>query len=317
MILDKDAVVSALEVLTEDSFYREDNKAVFAAIASLYSKSEPVDLITVRNELTENGSFERIGGIEFLASLPEKVPTTTNVDRYIKIVEEHAMRRHLIQTSNDLIALGYDDTEETERILDMAEKKVFELSQNKSTKGYTAIKEVLLSAFDELEKLYNQKGKISGITTGFIEMDKMTSGLHNSDLLILAARPAMGKSAFAINIATNAAVKANVPVAIFNLEMSKEQVVNRILCSEAMVDSNKLRTGQLDQEDWMKLATTSGILSEAPIYIDDTPGISIMEIRAKCRKLKMEKDIGLIVIDYLQLITASNTKKNGSREQEI
>jgi replicative DNA helicase len=317
MLLDKDAVVSALEVLTEDSFYREDNKAVFVAISSLYSKSEPIDLITVRNELTENGSFERIGGLEFLASLPEKVPTTTNVDRYIKIVEEHAMRRKLIQTSNDLISLGYDDTEETERILDMAEKKVFELSQNKSTKGYTPIKDVLVSAFNELEKLYNQKGKISGITTGFIEMDKMTSGLHNSDLLILAARPAMGKSAFAINIATNAAVKANVPVAIFNLEMSKEQVVNRILCSEAMVDSNKLRTGQLDDEDWMKLASTSGILSEAPIYIDDTPGISIMEIRAKCRKLKMEKNIGLIVIDYLQLITASNTKKNGSREQEI
>jgi replicative DNA helicase len=317
MLLDKDAVVSALEVLTEDSFYREDNKAVFVAISNLYSKSEPIDLITVRNELTENGSFERIGGLEFLASLPEKVPTTTNVDRYIKIVEEHAMRRKLIQTSNDLIALGYDDTEETERILDMAEKKVFELSQNKSTKGYTSIKDVLVSAFDELEKLYNQKGKISGITTGFIEMDKMTSGLHNSDLLILAARPAMGKSAFAINIATNAAVKANVPVAIFNLEMSKEQVVNRILCSEAMVDSNKLRTGQLDDEDWMKLASTSGILSEAPIYIDDTPGISIMEIRAKCRKLKMEKNIGLIVIDYLQLITASSTKKNASREQEI
>jgi replicative DNA helicase len=317
MLLDKDAVVSALEVLTEDSFYREDNKAVFTAIASLYSKSEPVDLITVRNELTENGNFERIGGLEFLASLPEKVPTTSNVDRYIKIVEEHAMRRNLIQTSNELISLGYDDTEETENILDMAEKRVFALSQKKSTKGYTAIKDVLVSAFNELEKLYNQKGKISGITTGFIEMDKMTSGLHNSDLLILAARPAMGKSAFAINIATNAAVKANVPVAIFNLEMSKEQVVNRILCSEAMVDSNKLRTGQLDDEDWMKLASTSGILSEAPIYIDDTPGISIMEIRAKCRKLKMEKNIGLIVIDYLQLITASNTKKNGSREQEI
>ncbi len=317
MLLDKDAVVSALEVLTEDYFYREDNKAVFSAIASLYSKSEPIDLITVKNELTENGSFERIGGLEFLASLPEKVPTTTNVDRYIKIVEEHAIRRNLIQTSNDLIALGYDDTEETERILDMAEKKVFELSQNKANKSYAVIKDVLVSAFSELEKLYNQKGKISGLTTGFIEMDRMTSGLHNSDLLILAARPAMGKSAFAINIATNVAVKANIPVAIFNLEMSKEQVVNRILCSEAMVDSNKLRTGSLDDEDWMKLASTSGILSEAPIYIDDTPGISIMEIRAKCRKLKMEKDIGLIVIDYLQLITASNTKKNGSREQEI
>ena len=210
---------------------------------------------------------------------------------------------------------GYDDTEETERIIDLAEKRVMDLSQNTSNTGYSSIKDVLVSTFDELEKLFNQKGKISGMTTGFIGIDKMTSGLHNSDLLILAARPAMGKSAFAINIATNAA-KSGVPTVIFNLEMSKEQVVSRILASEAMVDSNKLRTGGLDDNDWMKLASASGILSETPIYIDDTPGISIMEIRTKCRKLKMEKDIGLVVIDYLQLITASG-KKNASREQEI
>ena len=190
-----------------------------------------------------------------------------------------------------------------------------DLSQNTSNNSYSSIKDILVSTFDELEKLFNQKGKISGITTGFSGIDRMTSGLHNSDLLILAARPAMGKSAFAINIATSVA-KSGVPVAIFNLEMSKEQVVNRILSSEAMVDSNKLRTGQLDDNDWMKLASTSGILSDTPIYIDDTPGISIMEIRTKCRKLKMEKDIGLVVIDYLQLITASG-KKNSSREQEI
>jgi replicative DNA helicase len=317
MLLDKDAVISALEVLKEDSFYREDDKAVFNAISSLYSKSEPIDLITVSKELTETDNLDKVGGVEFLVSLQEKVPTTTNVDSYIKIVEEYAMRRNLIKTSNELISLGYDDTEETEKIVDMAEKKVFELTQNKSTKGYNSIKDVLVSSLAELEKLYNQKGKLSGITTGFIDLDKMTSGLHNSDLLILAARPAMGKSAFAINIATNAAVKANLPVVIFNLEMSKEQVVNRILCSEAMVDSNKLRTGQLEEDDWMKIATASGVLSNAPIYIDDTPGISIMEIRAKCRKLKMEKNIGLIVIDYLQLITASSSKKNSSREQEI
>ncbi|MBR1540431.1 MAG: replicative DNA helicase [Clostridia bacterium] len=315
MLVDKDAVIAGLEVLREEDFYREDDKAVFAAISSLYSKSEPVDLITVKKELTENGSFERIGGMEFIASLPGKVPTTTNVDRYIKIVEEQSMRRKLIQTSNELISLGYDDTEETERIIDLAEKRVMDLSQNSSNTGYSSIKDVLVSTFDELEKLFNQKGKISGITTGFVGIDRMTSGLHNSDLNIIAARPAMGKSAFAINIATNAA-KSGIPTVIFNLEMSKEQVVNRILASEAMVDSNKLRTGQLDDNDWMKLASASGILSEAPIYIDDTPGISIMEIRTKCRKLKMERDIGLVVIDYLQLVTASG-KKNASREQEI
>ena len=216
-----------------------------------------------------------------------------------------------------LYLFGYDETEDVDNILELAEKKVFDLSQNKSTKGYSSIKDVLVSSFAELEKLYNQKGRISGITTGFADLDRQTSGLHNSDLIIVAARPAMGKSAFAINIATNAALKDKVPVAIFNLEMSKEQVVNRILCSEAMVDSNKVRTGQIEDNDWMKLASASGILSEAPIYIDDTPGISIMEIRAKCRKLKMEKDIGLIVIDYLQLIQGSSNKRNASREQEI
>ena len=315
MLLDKDAVIEGLEVLKEEDFYREDNKAVFSAIASLYLKSEPVDLITVKKELTENGNFERIGGMEYLSSLPEKVPTTANVEKYIRIVEEQSLRRKLIQTSNELISLGYDDTEETERIIDLAEKRVMDLTQDSSAKGYSSIKDILVSTLDELEKLYNQKGKISGITTGFIGLDKMTSGLHNSDLLILAARPAMGKSALAVNIATNVA-KSGVPVVIFNLEMSKEQVVNRILASEALIDNNKIRNGQLDDGDWMKIASTSGILSDTPIYIDDTPGISIMEIRTKCRKLKMEKDIGLVVIDYLQLVAASG-KKNASREQEI
>ena len=316
MLTDKDAVISAIEVLKEDDFYREDNKAIYSAILSLYSRSEPIDIITVKAELVEAGNFERIGGLEYLAELPDRVPTTANVEKYIKIVSEKATLRSLIQTSNELIALGYDESEDVDNIMDMAEKKVFDLSQKKSVKGYSALKDVLVGSFAELEKLYNQKGNVTGITTGFIDLDNKTAGLHNSDLIIIAARPAMGKSAFAINIATNAAVKANVPVVIFNLEMSKEQVGNRILCSEAMVDSNKIRTGQIEDEDWMKLATTLGELSEAPIYIDDTPGISIMEIRAKCRKLKIEKNIGLIVIDYLQLIQGTG-KKNASREQEI
>ena len=317
MLLDKDAVIDAIEVLKEESFYREDNKMIFSAILSLYAKNEPIDLITVKAELLESGNFDKVGGLDYLSSLPEKVPTTANVDKYIKIVEEKAMTRKLIQTANELVALGYDETEEVDKILDLAEKKIFDLSQNKSVKGYDSIKDILVTSFVELEKLYNQKGRISGITTGFADLDRQTSGLHNSDLIIVAARPAMGKSALAINIATNAAIKDKVPVVIFNLEMSKEQVVNRILCSEAMVDSNKIRTGQIEDEDWMKLATASGILSEAPIYIDDTPGISIMEIRAKCRKLKMEKNIGLVVVDYLQLVQGSSGKKNTSREQEI
>lgn len=317
MLLNKDAVNEALESLIDESFYREDNRLIFDAMKNLYMRSEPIDIITVKNELIETGAFERIGGLEYLAVLPEKVPTTSNVDRYIKIVEEHYLRRKLITTSNDLIALGYDDTEETDGLIDMAEKKVLELTQRKSTRGYSSIKDVLISTIADLERLANQKGALSGISTGFVDIDRKTSGLHNSDLIILAARPAMGKSAFAINIATNIALKSKVPVAIFNLEMSKEQVVSRIVASEALIDGEKLRTGKLDENDWTKFATTSGILSEAPIYIDDTPGATIVDIRTKCRKLKMEKNIGFIVVDYLQLITGSNQRRNGSREQEI
>lgn len=316
MLMDKDAVISALEKLKDEDFYREDNKEIFAAIFSLYSKSVPIDVVTVKSELVEMGSFERVGGFEYLAALPDKVPTTANVDRYIKIVEEKSMMRRLIQTSNELIALGYDETEDVDDVLDMAEKKVFSLAQKKGTKTYFSMKDILATSLAELEKLYNQKGSVTGLTTGFTDLDIMTAGLHESDLIIVAARPAMGKSAFAINLATNAAMKANKPAVIFNLEMSKEQVANRILCSEALVDSNKVRTGKLDDEDWMKIASATGRLSEAPIYIDDTPGITVMEIRAKCRKLKLEKDIGIVVIDYLQLVQASS-KKNASREQEI
>ena len=316
MLTDKDAVIAAIEVLKEDSFYREDNKLIFNAITNLYSRNEPIDIITVKAELVELGALERVGGLEYLVELPERVPTTANVERYIKIVDEKAMLRRLITSANELISLGYDESENVDNIMDMAEKKIFDLASKKNTAGYAVMKDILVESFAELERLYNQKGNVTGISTGFYDLDNVTAGLHNSDLIIVAARPAMGKSAFAINLAANAAVQSNVPAVIFNLEMSKEQIGNRILCSEALVDSNKIRTGQIEDEDWMKLAQTLGRISDAPIYIDDTPGISVMEIRAKCRKLKLEKNIGLIVIDYLQLISGSG-KKNTSREQEI
>ena len=316
MLTDKDSVVSAIEVLKPEDFYREDNKAIYEAISNLYSRSEPIDIITVKSELVANGKFENIGGLEYLAVLPDKVPTTANVEKYIKIVEEKSLLRNLIKTANEIINLGYSQSEEVEDIMDMAESKIFELLKERSKTTYTPIKDVLVETFAQIEKLYNKSDVITGIPTGFIELDYKTAGLHNSDLILVAARPAMGKSAFVINIASNAAIRAGVPVIIFNLEMSKEQVANRILCSEAMVDSNKIRTGKIEEEDWSKLAGALGPISDAPIYIDDTPGISIMEIRAKCRKLKLEKNIGLVIIDYLQLVSASG-KKNSSREQEI
>ncbi len=316
MLTDKDAVISAIEVLKTEDFYREDNKLIYESMLSLYGRAEPIDIITVKAELVATGKFDQVGGLEYLAMLPEKVPTTSNVEKYIKIVEEKSLLRNLIKTANDIIASGYDQTEEVEDIMNIAEKRIFDIMQKKGQKTYSPLKDILVESFAELEKLYNQKGYITGVETGFTDLDYKTSGLHNSDLIIIAARPAMGKSAFAINIATHAAVQTNTPVAIFNLEMSKSQVANRILCSEAMVDSNKIRTGKIDDSEWIKLANASGKLAEAPIYIDDTPGISIMEIRARCRKLKLEKNIGLIVIDYLQLVQASS-KRNGSREQEI
>ena len=316
MLTDKDAVIAAVEVLQEQDFYREDNKIIYSAILNLYKNAEPIDIITLKSELKSMGKFEAVGGLEYIVQLPDKVPTTSNVEQYIKIVEEKSMLRALIKTADELITLGYDPTQEVEQVIDTAEKKIFQVMQKKNQKGYSSIKDILVDTFTQLEQLYNQKESITGVPTGFVDLDYRTSGLHNSDLILVAARPAMGKSAFALNIATNAAVRAKVPVAIFSLEMSKEQMTNRILCSEAMVDSAKVRTGKIDDDEWAKLAATSGELSEAGIYIDDTPGISIMEIRAKCRKMKLEKNIGLVVIDYLQLVQGSN-KKGGSREQEI
>ncbi len=316
MLTDKDAVISAIEVLKESDFYRTDNKSIYEAIINLYNRAEPVDIITVKAELESLGKFEQVGGLEYLASLPDKVPTTANAMKYVKIVEEKSTVRHLIKTANEIIELGYDPTEDVSDIMEEAEKKIFNIMQNNDKKSYSPIKDILVDSFTQLEELYNRKQHITGVPSGFTELDYKTAGFHGSDLVLIAARPAMGKSAFALNIATNASVRANVPVAIFSLEMSKEQMVNRILCSEAMVDSNKVRTGKLEENDWTKLAGSIGPLSDAEIYIDDTPGISVMEIRAKCRKLKLEKNIGMVVIDYLQLVQGSN-KRNGSREQEI
>ena len=316
MLTDKDAVIASIEVLKEEDFYREDNKAIYAAIMNLYNRAEPIDIITVKSELESMGKFEQVGGLEYLAELPEKVPTTANATKYIKIVEEKSILRRLIKTANEIIELGYSPVEEVEDIMEGAEKKIFNIMQGKNQKSYTPLKDVLVDSFTQLEELYNRKQHITGVPTGFSELDYKTAGLHGSELILIAARPAMGKTAFALNIATNAAVRAKVPVAVFSLEMSKEQLVNRILCSEAMVDSNKVRTGKLEENDWTKLAESIGPLSEGEIYIDDTPGISVTEIRAKCRKLKLEKNIGMVVIDYLQLVQGSN-KRNGSREQEI
>lgn len=315
MLLDKEVISSITEILKSDDFYRDDHKEIFDAVLELFDRGEPVDLITVSEQLKLKSVLEKVGGIEYLTNIANVVPTTANAKHYAKIVAEKSVLRRLIKASSDIMDMSYESSEEVTYVLDKAEKGIFDILQQKSSQGISQIKDVLLDTFNRLEELYNNKGFITGIATKFIDLDYKTSGLHNSDLILIAARPAMGKTSFALNIAQNVAVYSHVPVAVFSLEMSKEQLVNRMLCSEAMVDSQKMRTGKLDDEDWKKLARALGPLAEAPIFIDDTPGLSITELRAKCRRLKIEKNIGLVVIDYLQLMQGKG--KNDSRQQEI
>lgn len=315
VVLDKEVVPSVAEILKVGDFYREDHREIYSAVMDLYSHAEPVDLITVSDRLKSRGTLDKVGGLEYLTALANSVPTTTNAVHYAQIVEEKSMLRKLIKTSSEIVTMGYEAAEDVAIVLDRAEKNIFDILQKRNVQGYSHIKELLVDAFTKLEELYNNKDPITGVPTGFIDLDKKTAGLQNSDLILVAARPAMGKTSFALNIAQHAAVHKNIPVAVFSLEMSKEQLVNRVLCSEVMIDSQKMKTGNLEDEDWQKIARALGPLSEAPIYIDDTPGLSVMEIRARCRRLKLEKDLGLVVIDYLQLMQGS--KRSENRQQEI
>lgn len=315
MLLDSEIVPTVLEILKSEDFYREDHREIYEAIIDLFEKAQAIDLITASERLTLRGTLEKVGGLDYLANITAAVPTTSNAKYYAKIIEEKAILRRLIKASSDIINMSYEATEEVPYVLDQAEKSIFDILQKRNNQGFSHIKDILSDTFSKLEELYNSKGYITGIPTGFNDLDLKTAGLHNSDLILVAARPAMGKTAFALNIASYAAIHAGVPVAIFNLEMSKDQIVNRMLCSEVMVDSQRMRTGKLEDGDWQKIARALGPVSEAPIYIDDTPSISVNEIRAKCRRLKLEKNLGLVVIDYLQLMQGRS--KNENRQQEV
>ncbi len=315
MLLDMDIIPTVTELIRSEDFYRDDHKEICEAILDLTEKAGPVDIITVSEQLKLRGTLDQIGGLDYLAGISTAVPTTANARHYAKIVEEKSLLRKLIKAAADISGMSYDASEEAAFVLDRAEKSIFDILQKRNTQGFTHIKDVLLETFNRLEELYNSKGHITGIPTGFTDLDYKTAGLQNSDLILIAARPGMGKTAMALNIAQYAAVQRHVPVAIFNLEMSKDQIVNRMLCSEVMVDSHKMRTGKLEDEDWNKIAQALAPLSEAPIYIDDTPGISVMDIRAKCRRLKLEKNLGLVVIDYLQLMQGRGKTEN--RQQEV
>lgn len=313
-LIDNNSITSSIETLIPEDFYREDHKIIFSCIVSLFSRNEPIDVITLKNELSSIGKVEKVGGLEYIASLPDKVPTTANVEKYIKIIKEKAIARNLINISNEIAKLGFDPTINTEELTEKAERKIFEITQKKNAKGASKLKDLLVTSVSNLEDLYNN-GKKKGIPTGFISVDRRMGGLKGSELIILAARPGMGKSAFVLNIATHVAEHEKIPVLIFNLEMGKEQLTDRIICSECLIDSTKYQNGKLEEEDWVNLAGGIGKLSDANIFIDDNSSITISEIRAKCRKMQMEENIGLVIIDYLQLITPSTGK--GSREQEV
>ncbi|WP_213973911.1 replicative DNA helicase [Tepidanaerobacter acetatoxydans] len=315
MLLSKDAITVAAEQLQVQDFYKESHKKIFEVIVRLYEDREPVDLITVTEALRSAKILEQIGGATYLTALTEIVPTAANISYYCKIVEEKALIRRLINTTSEILSMAYDQQNEVEDLLDEAERRIFEIAQKRRVENFHHIKEILFDTFERIEQLYNSEGGITGVPTGFPDIDEKTSGLQPSDLILIAARPSMGKTAFALNIAQNAAIRYKVPVGIFSLEMSKEQLVQRMLCAESNVDSHKLRTGKLDEEDWPRLARAMGPLSEAPIYIDDTPGISSLELRTKARRLKAEKGLGLVIIDYLQLMSGRTASEN--RQQEI
>ncbi|MEG0872355.1 MAG: replicative DNA helicase [Clostridia bacterium] len=315
MLVDKDSVVAAVELLKPEDFYREDNKEIYATMFELYGLGKQIDMITLREQLKLRGTLEKVGDSQYIATLIDNVPAIANIENYVKIVEEKSVIRKLIKVANEILKMGYAQTEEVDAIIESTEKKVFDVLQNRNSKGYSSMKEVLITAFDAIEAMYQNKGKVSGIESGFVDLDTKTSGLNPADLIIIAARPAMGKSAFMLNIANFVAMHQKTPVMVFSLEMSKEQMVNRILSSEAEVDNMKIRNADLTSEEWLKLGQASGRLSELPLYIDDTPGLSSAELRAKCRKAKLEKNIGLVVIDYLQLMESKT--KSPSRQQEI
>ena len=315
MLLSKEAVSRASEVLKAEDFYSEGHKEIFDAMLDIYEKGEPVDLVTLTERLRVRNSIDAVGGITYITNLSTFVPTAANIEYYIKIVEEKSILRRLIKLNTELIEYGYGGGLELDQLLDMAEKGIFDISQRHSVRGFMPIKDILLDNFNRIEELYKNKSKITGIPTGFSDIDYKTSGFQPSDLILIAARPSMGKTAFALNIAQYPASHAQKSVAIFSLEMSKEQLVNRILCSEANIDSHRMRTGNLDENDWPRLAMAVGPLAKAPIYIDDTPGISVLEMRSKARRLKLERGLDIIIIDYLQLMQGRGRAE--SRQQEI
>ena len=318
LLIDKDAIVRISEILHSSNFYRSDQHGlIYGAIQQLFEKREPIDLVTVTEELKRSGFYDKIGGSAYLTSLVNIVPTSAHIEHYAKIIKEHAIRRNLISQATKLIENAYNESQSVEELLENAESGIFALSQEHVSRDFLPIKDVLTESFDRLDELQKSSGKLRGVPTGFRDLDSKLAGMQDSNLLILASRPGQGKTSMALNIAQYVAVVAGLPVGIFSLEMSQEELVDRLLVGQADIDAWKLKTGRLGESDFDKLSLAMGELAEAPLFIDDTPGISISEMRTKARRLQIEHGLKLLIVDYLQLIKGRNLENRVQEVSEI
>ncbi|MBA7547766.1 Replicative DNA helicase [subsurface metagenome] len=315
MLLQEDAILHGVDILRPEDFYKKSHQIIFKCILELFEKSRGVDLVTLTEELNRINLLEEIGGVTYLTNLINSVPTAANIEYYIKIIEEKSILRNLINNATKIISMGYEEKEDAKVLLDKAEHLVFEVSQRNIRQSFIPIKELITDSYEKIEDLYHREEFITGVSSGFDEFDEITTGFQPSEFIVIAGRPAMGKTAFCMSIAQYASISKNTPVAIFSLEMSKSQLVQRMLCSEARIDAHSLRKGRLTESDWPTLSMAAGRLASAPIFIDDTAGITCLEIKAKARRLKAQHNLSLVIIDYLQLIQSSGRIEN--RQQEI
>ena len=317
LMLDSDALSNSIEILRKESFYKNEHQKVFEAIESLFNSAQPVDILTVTNQLRKSGDLEEIGGPIFVSGLTERIASAANIETHARIIAQKYIQRELIKISAKIMTDAYDETSDVFDLLGEAEKSLYEVSEGNIRKNYDKMSSLIRKALNQIEEVKNKEGGINGVPSGFQDLDKVTSGWQKSDLIIIAARPGMGKTAFVLSTARNTAVQFNKPVAVFSLEMSSVQLVNRLIASESGISSEKLRKGNLEDHEWIQLNQKITQLSEAPIFIDDTPALTIFELRAKCRRLKKQHDVELIIIDYLQLMHVGGSHKSGNREQEI